>query len=59
MLHKGDVEGCSFDNTDPIIGDGLELPVTWNGDANINHGGEPIIFQFQLRQAKLFGLEFY
>ncbi len=59
ILHKGDMEGCSFDNTDPIIGDGLELPVSWNGNAEINHGGEPVIFRFRLRQAKLFGLEFY
>ncbi len=50
---------CEFEDTDKIVGDGLEIPVKWKGDPNIPHQGEPIILRFKLKQAKLFGIEFY
>jgi hypothetical protein len=48
-----------FDQTDPMVGDSLEFPLRWNGQDNIGHNGEPIRLKFQMRQAKLFGVEFY
>lgn len=56
---RGDVPGRSFEDADRIIGDGLALPVTWNGESTLNHEGAPVILRFRLRQAKLFGVEFY
>lgn len=53
-----DLPGRSFDQADRIVGDGLELPVTWQGEADIPHEGAGIMLRFQLRQAKLFGIEF-
>ncbi len=50
---------CDFDDTDKIVGDGIELPVKWKGNAQIPHQGKPIILRFKLKQAKLFGIEFY
>lgn len=55
----GDIAGRSFDEADPIVGDGLAIPVTWKGDAELNHEGKAVILRFHLRQAKLFGIEFY
>ncbi len=48
-----------FEDTDTIVGDGLEIPVKWNGDSHIPHQGKPIVLRFKLKQAKLFGIEFY
>jgi hypothetical protein len=58
-LGQGDVPGRGFDEADRLIGDGLEMPVTWQGGDLLNHGGAPVILRFKLRQAKLFGIEFY
>jgi len=55
----GIIEGRTFDASDRIIGDNLEFPVTWNGEDGLNHGGKPVILAFKLRQAKLYGVEFY
>ncbi len=37
----------------------LAFPVTWQGEAEMKHEGRPILLRFQLRQAKLFAVEFY
>jgi hypothetical protein len=50
--------GRSFAEADPIAGDGFSLPVTWNGESEIDHGGDAVILHFQLQRAKLFGIEF-
>ncbi len=55
----GDVPGRSCADADRLVGDGLALPVTWHGAAELNHEGDPVIFRFELRQATLFGIEFY
>ncbi|NJD04328.1 MAG: hypothetical protein FIA99_17425 [Ruminiclostridium sp.] len=47
-----------FEEANPVTGDGISIPVTWKGEDSINHGNEPIIIKFQLKQAKLFGIEF-
>ncbi|UCD27364.1 MAG: hypothetical protein JSV03_09550 [Planctomycetota bacterium] len=54
-----DVPGRSFENTDRMIGDSLAMPVTWNGEANLKHDGAPISLRFQLKQVRLFDIEFY
>ncbi|MHC4445152.1 MAG: hypothetical protein ACYTF1_15215 [Planctomycetota bacterium] len=54
-----DVNDRSFVDSDRMIGDNLAMPVTWNSQANLNHTQSPIILRFQLKQAKLFGIEFY
>ncbi len=59
VLGKGDLPDQTFDNTDTIVGDGLEIPVTWKAESTIPHEGKPVILRFKLKQAKLFGIEFY
>jgi len=56
---KGLQSGRTFEDTDRLVGNSLAMPVTWKGDAVIPHQGKPIILRFQLKQAKLFGIEFY
>jgi hypothetical protein len=51
--------GRSFDDADRLIGDGLALDVTWRNDPNPRHEGKPVILRFRMRQADLFGVEFY
>ena len=53
-----DVPGRTFAESDRIVGDGLALPVSWHGEEALNHEGAAVILRFQLRQAKLFGIEF-
>jgi len=53
-----DMSGHTFEDIDRLVGDSLAMPVTWKGDAVIPHQGKPIILRFQLKQAKLFGIEF-
>ena len=59
LFGGGDAPGRSFEKTDRLIGDGPDMPVTWNGEEDLKHGGRPVILRFQLRQAKLFGVQFY
>lgn len=58
-LGIGDLAEQTFENTDTIVGDGLEMLVAWKGDYVIPHQGKPVILRFKLKQAKLFGVEFY
>ncbi|MBC8458272.1 MAG: hypothetical protein H8D67_09785, partial [Deltaproteobacteria bacterium] len=53
-----DMLSHTFEDTDHLVGDSLAMPVAWKGDAVIPHQGKPIILRFQLKQAKLFGIEF-
>jgi|GEM_PF-297030 len=54
-----DVPGRTFEDADRVVGDGLEIPVTWKGEGNLNHEGTAVVLRFRLRQARLFGVEFY
>jgi len=56
---QGDDPARSFDACDRLVGDGLAMPVTWKGQDTLNHNGAPVILRFEMRQAKLFGVEFY
>jgi hypothetical protein len=53
-----DLPGRGFEDADRLLGDDLAMPVTWKGEEEIGHSGEPILFRFRMRQAKLFGIEF-
>lgn len=50
--------GRKCEDMDRIVGDNVDFPVNWRGEADISHKKEPIVLHFQLKQAKLFGLEF-
>jgi hypothetical protein len=53
------IEGYSFKESDPIIGDHHWTEVTWNGKADLGlEPGTPIWLRFKLSQAKIYGLEF-
>jgi hypothetical protein len=54
-----DLEVRTLAQCDPIIGqDTPAIAVTWRGAAELNNDGKPVLFQFALRRAKLFGVEF-
>jgi hypothetical protein len=55
----GEVPGRAFEDTDRMVGDGLALPVTWRGQESLRCEGRPVVLRFRLKQAKLFGVEFY
>jgi len=59
ILGKETIPGRNFSDADRLLGDSLAMPVTWQGESGLNHNGEPVIFSFQLRQASLYGIEFY
>jgi hypothetical protein len=59
IFDGGQIKGRAFADADRFVGDGLAMPVTWKGEANMKHGGKPVILRFQMRQAKLYGVEFY
>ncbi len=51
--------GRSFDEADPIAGDHLDRPVTWNGEPDLKkRPGQPVLLRFRLRAAKLFAFRF-
>jgi hypothetical protein len=56
---RDDVPGRGFDDTDRLIGDSLAMDVTWKKDPLLKHGDRPVILRFRMRQAELFGVEFY
>jgi len=59
LMGQGDVPGRGFEDADFLVGDDVAMPVTWKGESDLRHGGAPIVLRFQLRQAKLFGIEFW
>jgi hypothetical protein len=56
---REDVPGRGFDDADRLIGDSLAMDVTWKKDPLLKHGRTPVILRFRMRQAELFGVEFY
>ena len=50
--------GRDFGDADPLVGDELNMPVTWRGQELLNHGGAPIVLRFEMRGARLFGVTF-
>jgi len=54
-----DVPGCTLDECDPITGkDDVRIAVTWRGISEMRSDTEPIYLKVQLRNARLFGMEF-
>jgi hypothetical protein len=58
LYGKGDVAGRSFEDADRIVGDSLSHKVSWKGETSLKHGGAAVILRFQMKQAKLFAVEF-
>jgi hypothetical protein len=56
---RQDLPGRSFSDCDRLVGDALAAPVRWKGQDALGHQGKPISLRFRLKQAKLFGVEFY
>ncbi len=54
-----DIDERSFEQTDTMVGDSLAFPVRWNGQESLSCQGKPIRLRFQMRQAKLYAIEFY
>jgi hypothetical protein len=53
------IPGHTFAEADPLVGDSLDRPVTWQGNADIGaHAGKPVSLSFRLRRAQLFAFEF-
>jgi len=53
------IEGYTFEESDPIIGDQHWTELTWNGKSKLPvEPGTPIWLRFKLSQAKIYGLEF-
>ena len=51
--------GRSFDDCDPITGDVLDQPITWQGESDLGHAeGAPVVLRFRLRAAKLYSVRF-
>ena len=51
----GVVPGLSFDDCEPVTGDGLALPVRWKGDlAKLN---DDVRLEFEITDARLFGFD--
>ncbi len=54
-----DLPGRTFEDADRLLGDNPTMPVTWKGEDSLNHEGEGVILRFRMKQARLFGIEFY
>lgn len=52
------VAGRTICDCDPVIGDGLSMPVHWKGETDIGAPeNQAVVLRFRLRSAKLFGFE--
>jgi hypothetical protein len=52
------VAGHTFAQSDPLTGDDLSLPVTWNGRGDVSAlRGQLVYLRFRLRAAKLFAIQ--
>jgi hypothetical protein len=53
------LEGRSFEDCDPIIGDQYRRTVTWKGNSDLGvEIGTPVYFRFKMKFAKLYSLDF-
>jgi hypothetical protein len=59
LVQVDGIDGRSFADATPIIGDQHWTPVTWKGQEDIGcRDGSPIVLRFKIERAKIFGLEF-
>jgi hypothetical protein len=53
------IEGRSFEECTPIIGDQYRTLVTWKGGEDMGVPvGQPVALRFRMNRAKIFALEF-
>ena len=58
-LDRNLLDGRSFADAKPIVGDQQAAPAVWKGQDDLGHkDGTAIVLRFRLDRAKLFGLEF-
>ena len=56
--NRDDLPGRTFAECDRRIGNSLAARVTWKGEEMIGHKGQPLCVRVQMKQAKLFAIEF-
>ena len=52
------LEGCSFEDCEPIRSDSVSIPVRWGKKAALPEGGAPVQIELRLRNARLYGFAF-
>lgn len=57
-LRQDEIPGRGLADCDAMVGDSQAMPVTWKGQADLQHGDSPVILKFRTRHARLFGVEF-
>ena len=61
-VERGDgtpFDGRAFDDCAPVAGDAFNAQLTWRGEQTLApEWNGPIVLRFQLRDARVFGLEF-
>jgi len=59
VMGKADLPGRTVAECDGLSAvDGFDVPVTWGGREELDLPAEPVALAFELRQARLFGVEF-
>jgi hypothetical protein len=53
-----DLPGRTFADSERVLGDSLAARASWKRGQVIGHQGQPISLRFQMKQARLFGIEF-
>ena len=57
-VHGRAIEGRSFEDCDPVVGNHSDAEVRWNGVADLGHrDGEPIILRYRMKHTKLFAFD--
>ena len=54
-----DMEGYSLEDCQPLVGDHIDTPLTWNGSADLSHlRGQTVRLRFDLYKADLYAIRF-
>ena len=54
-----DMEGYTLDDCQPIVGDHIDAPLTWNGSGDLSHlRGQMVRLKFDLYKADLYAIRF-
>ena len=53
------IPGFRAEDADPVVGDAIAWPVTWQGRADVGRlAGRPVRLRFVMREADLYALQF-
>ena len=54
-----EMEGYTLDDSQPLVGDHIDTPLTWNGSADLSHlRGQTVRLRFDLYKADLYAIRF-